>query len=74
VDTTAEAGTLSTGSKTLYIGTYGGSTQYASKNILESDLRIYSTTLSAEDIKELYQSASSIDKNGNLFGYEFVEV
>ena len=74
MDTTAASGTLSTGNKNIYIGTYGGSTQYASKNILESDLRIYATALSAEDIKELYSTAATIDKSGNIYSYEFKEV
>lgn len=34
------------------------------------DLRIYATTLSDEDIKELYQTRASLDDKGNLYVHE----
>lgn len=38
-----------------------------------SDARIYSTALSAEDIKELYNTAAYVDKDGSLRTYKLVE-
>lgn len=38
-----------------------------------SDVRIYSTALSIEDLKELYNLSASIDNKGKLYCYEFVE-
>lgn len=40
---------------------------------LMSDFRIYATALSVEDVAELYHTAASIDKQGNLFCGEVVE-
>jgi len=38
-----------------------------------SDVRIYATALSADDIKELYNTSTFIANNGTIGSYEFVE-
>lgn len=72
VNATSASGTLSIGSKTLYIGRYNTST-YGDRNILTSDFRLYATALSAEDIQKLYNTSASIANNGVLMSYEFAE-
>lgn len=39
-----------------------------------SDFRIYATALTPEQIKELYNTSMSIDKNGNIHARELVEL
>ena len=49
----------------------GASTYYTTGKL--SDLRIYSTALSEDDIKELYESKISVDKNGNVYIKNIIE-
>jgi hypothetical protein len=49
---------------------HGGDEYY---NGYYDDIRFYATTLSADDVKQLYESKARIDKNGNLYCNEFIE-
>lgn len=69
---TAAAGSLSGGTGRLLVGNYNGTT-YGNKNLYTSDVRIYATALTADQIKELYSIGATIDKGGNIFGYDFIE-
>lgn len=57
----------------LFIGNYNG-TKYGNKNAKMSDVRIYATALSAEDIMELYDTPITITSNQKLIANEFKEV
>ena len=58
---------------TRRVGVFGSATNYhANGNI--SDVRIYATALSPEDILELYQTRASVDNEGNLFAQEIDEI
>ena len=38
-----------------------------------SDFRVYSTALSADQVKEIYNTSMAIDNNGNIYARELVE-
>lgn len=68
------SGTATT-SNVFAIGRHGASnTTYGSINLYESDVRIYCTALSAEDILSLYHNSAYIDNQGNLYGAILREV
>lgn len=47
---------------------------YRKNDCYMSDFRIYTTALSADDVKSLYQNSAYIDNQGNIHGAIYKEV
>ena len=58
---------------TIYLNGWAETTNYSSDNASMSDFRIYSTALTADQVKELYNTSATIDKNGNIYAREQIE-
>ena len=81
-----EKGTIATGSTNGigYINNYifiggeaqGNTTTPANSNYTGkiSDVRIYATALTTEQVKELYNTSMSVDSNGNVYARELSEL
>ena len=67
---TGSAGNIPPGS--YFIGAWQTSNGQNYKGKI-SDFRLYSTVLSVGDIRMLYNTSASVDKNGNMYAYEFKE-
>ena len=59
---------------TIYINGWDSGTSYCSDNASISDFRIYATALTEEQVKELYNTSATIDKSGNVYAREVVEI
>lgn len=57
----------------IYFNGWDSGTSYTLANTKISDFRMYSTALTAEQVKELYNTSASVDSNGNIYAREVVE-
>ena len=77
VDAVMEKSTAATGSlvtSTYFVlGHYGSNTSYYSVEAYTSDVRIYTTALNDNQVKELYDTSATIDNAGNIYAREIKE-
>lgn len=57
-----------------FIFGHGTNTGYYCKETYLSDVRLYATALTIEQIKELYDTSATVDKNGNIYAREAIEL
>lgn len=69
---TSATGTLVTSTQFI-LGHYGSNTSYYSKEAYTSDVRIYVTALSSDDILTLYRTSARLDNSGNMHTFELNE-
>lgn len=72
---TGSSNNIGYASNRLIISGEAQSTTPASSGFVgeESDVRIYATALTADQVLDLYKSSASVANNGTLIGYEFIE-
>ena len=61
------------GAAQLWLLNRSNNNSYAA-NTTMSDVRVYCTALSADDVKELYNTSASIDNKGNIYVREVIEI
>lgn len=75
--TTGSVGTILTNCDDFVVGARANSADAATTAVYlngnMSDVRLYATALSAEDILELYHTAARIDNVGNTYVYQYIE-
>lgn len=59
--------------KKIYLGYSAAGNSYRKSSGKWSDFRVYTTALSAEDIKDLAKTSVSIDNTHNIYGHELIE-
>ena len=71
--TQSVSGALTGTNSGFLFGHYGPNTSYYAKEAYLSDARVYATALSADDVKELYNTSMTIDDDGNVYARELID-
>ena len=70
---TGTAGRTTAADTDYFVGAWTSYTSQTLKNAKLSDMRFYATPLSADDVKDLYNSYARLDQNGQFYAHEFRE-
>lgn len=76
VSSGATTGALANMGSMYQVGESNAQTTTPKSNFLDGDLsdfRLYTSVLSADDVKELYETSASIDRDNNFYTYEYDE-